>query len=204
MRFLLPLALLATSACAGVTPYVRSGYDSTSANATKHITIAAWAEDDETGRLVARIASERVKFKSNYLVHEERQVAPGWSAGCSTEDETVEIQGVLELRVVSVLRDAESVSLDLEGRLMRCVDGAMLWRATVQGTKVSVDEDLATFVESYIEEFPATAEPLAIPLLVNLIELLDTLPDVVLTEDEEITKIELSSGPKPEPPHQLS
>lgn len=184
--------VLASASCAGVSPYVLGGYDSTALDAAKHITIAAWAEDEQTAALVARIASERVKFKSNYLVHREQRVAPGWSAGCTIEDGSVEIQGVLEIRVVSLVRDGDSVSLDLEGRLMRCVDGAMLWRASVQGTKGSVDEDLATFVESYQEEFPDTAGALAIPLLAKLIELLDALPDVVLTEDEEITKIELS------------
>lgn len=170
--------------------WVPKGYDASALDATKRIAIVAWAENEELARLTARIATERVKFKKNYLVYGEGLVNPGWASGCTRDEETLE--GVLVVRLLDVVREDSDVTMGVEGRLMRCSDGALLWRAEVQGSGDADDQDLATFAESYQEEFPEQAEKMAIPLLVNLIALLDALPDVVLTEDEEITKLELS------------
>lgn len=192
MRTALTLAILLATGCTSrlQSEWVQAGYDSTAADATKRIRVAAWAEDEELARLTARIASERVKFKRNYLVYDDGAVSPGWASACASDD--AEIQGVLEVRLLDVVTEGNDVALAIEGRLMRCSDGALLWRAEVEGTGESEDEDLATFAESYAEEFPGQANRMAIPLLVNLIALLDALPDVVLTEEEEFTKIELS------------
>lgn len=192
-RIALSIAALLSAHCGGFAPYVRAGYDSKSDSAVKHIALIVWAEDSETGGLAARIASERVKFKTNYLVYREALTSPGWATACAhPTEENERLQGVLEIRLIDVVRDAGDVALELEGRLMRCADGALLWRAQTRGRESSQDEDLSTFKETYQGEFPNTAQALAIPIFVKLIELLDTLPKVFLSEEEEITKIELS------------
>ncbi len=194
MRRALPwlALLLLANGCASrlQNTWVQAGYDASAADAAKHITVAAWAEDDALARLTARIASERVKFKKNYLVYADGPTSAGWAAACAHED--AEIQGVLEVRLLDVTTEGSDVTMGIEGRLMRCSDGALLWRAEVEGSGEADDEDLASFAKSYEEEFPGQAQKMAIPLLVNLIVLLDALPDVVLTEEEEFTKIELS------------
>ncbi|MEL7304186.1 MAG: MXAN_6521/LA_1396 family lipoprotein [Myxococcota bacterium] len=193
------LMVLAAVGCSSLDArYLKAGYDSTAAGAVKHITVVSVAPDVELARLLGRIASERVKLKMNYLVYDEQIAVPGWSSGCTLDDENAEqdedreIDGVLALQVLEDITADNEVEFTIEGRLMRCRDGALLWRAQVTDSASSNDDDLESFAESFRDEFPAQAPRAAIPLLVSLIDLLEALPDVVLNEDEEIMKIELS------------
>ncbi len=192
-RFVGVLTVLTAVGCSSLEArYIKAGYDSTAAGAVKHSTVTSVAPDAELASLVGRIASERVKLKMNYLVHDEQIADPGWSSGCAVDDEDAQIEGVLALQVLEDVTADDEVEFTIEARLMRCRDGALLWRAQVTDSASSNDDDLASFAESFRGEFPDQAPRAAIPLLVSLIDLLEALPDVVLSEDEEIMKIELS------------
>lgn len=178
------------SACSSIHyTYVQPGYDSAADDATKNIIVTGWAPSERTelASLTARLAADRIKLKKNYLVHDAVASSSGWSTHCNDE-----IQGVLAARILQAVNSGTSVELSIEVSLYRCTDGALLWRGVATGAKESQDDELAAFVEGYVREYPREAPAMTLPLFIHLVELLDNLPDVVLTEDEEITKIELS------------
>lgn len=192
MKRLIVVTAFALAGCSTLgSTYVAPGYKSTSADAVKRITIGAWAPTEQAGAapVIARVAADFVKLRKNYLVPEAVALR-GWEEGCKEGRD-----GVLTVRVTkSELKDRE-VDLHLVTELYRCADGALLWRAEGCGEAKSNDESLKQMVENYTREVGPDAERFAAPAFVVLQDMLNAMPDVVLTDAEVEEKIELGAVP---------
>jgi probable lipoprotein (TIGR04455 family) len=191
MKQLIVLTLL-TSACSSLgNTYVAPGYQSTSADAVKRITVGAWAPAEQAGAatIIARVAADFVKLRKNYLVPESI-VLRGWEDGCKENRD-----GVLVVRVLQSKIEEQDVDLTVAVELYRCKDGTLLWRAEGEGNGKSNDANLKEMVDNYARDVDPAATQFAAPAFVVLQNVLDALPDVVLSDAEIEEKIELGSRP---------
>ena len=186
-QLLIFFALFATACSSLGRTYVAPGYQSTSADAVKRITIAAWAPADSAGTalVIARVASDFVKLRKNYLVP-EAVALKGWEEGCKEGRD-----GVLSVRVLKSEVEKQDVELTVAVELYRCNDGALLWRAEGKGSGESNDENLKSMVENYARDVDPAATQFAAPAFVVLQDVLNALPDVTLSDAEVEEKIEI-------------
>jgi probable lipoprotein (TIGR04455 family) len=188
MRVALPLLLAACAACSSIeTAWVRAGYDANATAAVKHIAVVAWAppEYPELANVLANVAADRVKLKLNYLVHSAAPAARGWSEACG------ELEGVLAIQALNVAKHEGGMELAIAAELYSCKTGALIWRAQAHDTADATDSDLVELVQSYVRQLGDAAAPYATAAFLVLRDILDTLPNPTLTDDEVMEKIEL-------------
>lgn len=175
--------------------WLKPGYDAKSPEAVKRIAIVAEPAAGHEGlaELLSQVATDRVKLKMNYLVYRSGVQAEPWAAGCTAapNEGAHPLEGVLSLRAVNV-HIAEKVELHLVAELFRCGDQELLWRAVGLEGNAAANEDLAALTEGYIQNIGEHIQPYAAPAFLVLRDMLDQLPDVVLSDDEVMEKIELS------------
>lgn len=107
------------------------------------------------------------------------------------------IEGVLSIRALEIISGADGkVDLALVGELHRCSDGALLWRTEGRDATAGQDDDLTELTRAYVEKLGPEVEAYAAPAFLVIRDMLETLPDVTLDDDEVMEKIELS-GPGP-------
>jgi probable lipoprotein (TIGR04455 family) len=182
------LLFMSAAACSNVGHiYAAPGYKAQDPSAVKHITVAAWAPSTHAGAapVIARVAADFVKLRKNYIVPESMALTRGWSDGCKDGRD-----GVLTIRVLQDDIEKSDVTLHLAAELYRCTDGALLWRAEGNDDAHSDDANLKEMVANYAQEFGADAAQFAAPAFVVLQDVLNALPDVVLTDAEVEEKIE--------------
>ncbi len=187
MKYAVVLTLALVGCSSLGTTYVAPGYLSTSADAVKRITVGAWAPADQAGAapVIARIAADFVKLRKNYIVPESLALK-GWEEGCKDNRE-----GVLAVRVLKSAIENQDVELTVAVELFRCRDGALLWRAEGKGDGKSNDESLKEMVSNYARDVDPAAAQFAAPAFVVLQDVLNALPDVVLSDAEVEEKIEI-------------
>ena len=83
------------------------------------------------------------------------------------------------------------MSLTVIGTLYRCSDGAILWRVEGAADSNPSDSDLQSMSHVYAQKIGPEAARYAAPVFVLLQDLLIELPDVQLSDEEVIEKIEL-------------
>jgi hypothetical protein len=108
------------------------------------------------------------------------------------------LEGVLSVHTVAV-EIGEDVRLHLVAELHRCSDKELLWRGVGLEGNAAKDEDLAALTSGYIVNLGEQIQPYAAPAFLVLRDLLDQLPDVKLSDDEVMEKIELSAAPRTRP-----
>jgi len=198
---LIVAAALSVSACGSPLRqvYAMRGYSLTAPDTIKHVAILAWApkSDPQLAELLAREASDVVKLRRDFLVHEAAAMRQTWAEACRPADpdsqESLNIQGVIVVRALDVVETEGQVEMTLEMELFRCGDGALVWRGEA-GAKVDPkDEDLKELTRTYVAIFEKTAERFAAPAFVILKALAETIPSPFLTDDEISQKIELES-----------
>jgi probable lipoprotein (TIGR04455 family) len=169
------LVALAALACARVVPYARSGY----AGDKKRIEAAAWGP---TGPLLAKMALDWLRLKSNYIVLDSAGIARTWAERCERAE------AVLEVRVLN------EAPLQLRTELFDCGSGALLWAATASSQVAPGDDDLIELTRAYAQEFGPEAQGLVAPAFLALRSALRELPAPTLSVDEVLEKIEIDAG----------
>lgn len=173
--------------------YVMPGYGAQGPQVIKHVTLAAWAPQNAPGLapVVAQVAVDMIKLRKNYLVHD---VVP-WSlqetAGCSEG-----IEGILLLRVLdSHTEPPEDTTLHGSLTLLRCSDGAQVFRSEGQLTTAVHDKSLADLRGSYLRQLGEPGGRWAAPAFALVQALAEPLPDPHLSEQDIEAKIELGAAP---------
>jgi len=195
-RGLIVASVMCTACSAVESTYVRAGYDAKTPDAVKRIAIVAWALPDhpKLGDVLRQVTADRVQLKMQYLVYRVELIDTEWRAVCGplgAEGEGA-LEGVLAVQAIDVKLAGEDIELRLVAELHRCADGELLWRAEgFEGTE-SKDDDLTKLTESYQTKLGEAAGRYAAPVFLILRDILETLPDPVLTDDEIMEKIELS------------
>lgn len=197
--------LLLLSGCSAVKGHTRADWPTAHADKVKRLTVVVQpAPDDQqrAGEAWSRIVRRYVNMKRNFLVRAELvQQAPVNLAAVCIEG----TQGMLWLKPTVTPVTLQDWSQSAEGpvrfyardgfvaevdaRLLRCGDGLELWSGHSGGSFPAQDDKLTEITSMYGREFGPPVERY-IPLAMNLLRpLLDTLPNPVLTHEEEDEKV---------------
>ncbi len=183
------VAVVLLSSCSAVqATWVKPDYNVKAPDATKRIAVVAWAPADHAALagLLSHVAADRIDLRMNYLVHKTEVMVRGWSDICG------ELEGVLSIRAIVVtLQPNDRVQLVLVAELHDCKTGALLWRVEGSEGIASEDDDLSALTESYTNNLGPEVGRYAAPAFLILRDMLETLPDPTLTDDEIMEKIEL-------------
>ncbi len=153
--------------------------------------IAIFAEPSPQNKdlagLIGAMTRDLIKANRNYLVYgtlsTEREVVEA----CKTRD------GVLKMRVDRADAVGEHIDLEITGELCRCSDDSVVWSATASAFGKSQNRSLKNLVQNYAEEHGKQAEVYAAPAFKIIIDLIESMPNPELTEDELMEKIDLES-----------
>lgn len=181
--------LLVLSGCSVVkATRVRDDWSTAHADKVKRLTIVVQPPPDgqqKAGEAWSRIARRYVNMKRNFLVRAELvQADPVVLAAVCVEG----TEGMLWLKP-QVTAQGDGFDASVEAKLLRCGDGLELWSGEAGGSFPAKDDKLTEVTAMYGKEFAPEVERY-IPLAMNLLRpLLDTLPNPVLTKEEEEEKV---------------
>ena len=169
--------------------FLVEGYTKNPGQMIKRIVIFSepFAQNKDLAKLVNAMTRDVIKTNRNYLVYglltTERDVAEA----CKTHD------GVLKVRVNKADAAGERVELEMTGELRKCSDHSLVWSASARSSGKSRNRSLENLVRSYIEEHGEQAVVFAAPAFNVIEDIVETMPNPVLTEEELIEKVELEN-----------
>ena len=83
------------------------------------------------------------------------------------------------------------MAIQLSAQLYRCADGELLWESIGEATVDTEDDHLIELTQAYRNQLGSASARFASPAFALLQSMLADLPDISLTENEIIEKIEL-------------
>jgi probable lipoprotein (TIGR04455 family) len=137
--------------------------------------------------LIRAMTRDLIKTNRNYLVYGTLSTDREVAEACKTRD------GVLKMRVGRADAVGEHIDLEITGELRRCSDNSAVWSATARNSGKSRNRSLKNLVQSYVEEYGNQAEVYAAPAFNIIEDLVETMPNPELTEDELMEKIDLEN-----------
>lgn len=189
MRLTLLLVVFAVSGCSVVkSSQVREDWPTEHASKVKRLTVVVQPPPDgqqKAGEAWARIVRRYVNMKRNFLVRAElvQAAPPELTAVCIEGTE-----GMLWLKP-TVTAKGDGFEASVDGKLVRCGDGLELWSGQAGGSFAKKDDQLIEVAANYGKDYGPEVEPY-VPMAMNLLRpLLDTLPNPVLTKEEEEEKV---------------
>jgi len=183
------LALLSFACTSVRRQYILKDYTRNPGQMVKRIVIISKPspQEKDLAGLVSAMTRDLLKTNRNYLVYgtlsTEREVAEA----CKTRD------GVLKMWVDRADAVGEHIDLEITGELRRCSDNAVVWSATARNSGKSRNRSLKNLVQSYVQEYGNQAEVYAAPAFNIIEDLVETMPNPELTEDELMEKIDLEN-----------
>jgi probable lipoprotein (TIGR04455 family) len=182
--------MLVAFACSSVRRrFVVEGYTRDPGQMIKRIVIISQAspQNKELTGLVSAMIRDVIKTNRNYLVYGILSTGRNVAEACKSRD------GVLEMRVDRADAVGERVDLEITGELRRCSDNSVVWRATARSSGKSRNRSLENLIRSYVEEHGKQAEVYAAPAFNIIEDIVEAMPNPVLTEDELLEKIDLEN-----------
>jgi len=180
--------MLVSFACTSVRQrFVVEGYKKNPGQMIKRIVIISgpFPQNRDLAGLISAMTRDLIKANRNYLVFgtaaTEREVAEA----CKTLD------GVLRMSVNRADAAGGRIDLEITGELRRCSDKSVVWNATGRASGKSRSRSLKNLIQSYVEKYGGLAEVYAAPAYNILQDIVETMPNPELTEDELMEKIDL-------------
>ena len=185
--------LSVASGCASVvkSAHTSDEWKSVDQNRVKRLVVVTQpypAGNEKVGEMWSSIAARRVDLKRDFIIKDKQTL----SAESPFDPKTLcgeGLDGVLWLKP-NATSQGDGIEAEVQGVLLRCVDGQEVWTAEAAGSWSSHEEKLAQTVKDYVAEFGPEVEPFVVGSYHLLNDTLDTLPNPVLTEDEKDEKIE--------------
>jgi probable lipoprotein (TIGR04455 family) len=137
--------------------------------------------------LISAMTRDLIKTNRNYLVYGTLSTDREVAEACKTRD------GVLKMWVGRADAVGEHIDLEITGELRRCSDNSAVWSATARNSGKSRNRSLKNLVQSYVEEYGNQAEVYAAPVFNIIEDIVETMPNPELTEDELMEKIDLEN-----------
>ena len=165
-------------------------YDAAGPAAIKKVAVVGWAPHEHRGlaEVLGAVGTDLVKLRKNYLVTATSTAQIHWAEACGSQAD-----GILYIRALHSQSLGHKQHLTLSLEMLRCRDGALLWRAEGSGTQASDDAKLCELVANYTSQLGPAGSSFAAPAFVILQDLVEALPNPVLSSDEVAEKLELES-----------
>lgn len=179
-----------TTGCSSVkSGFLKKGYMKNRVKMIKNVVIVTKSVSKNPGiaELVSNIASDIIKSQKNYIVHGFRKMDSKWL------DECKNIEGVIVFSIKDIKTFEKSVFLDITGKLFGCKSGELFWSSNGADEHPYKNSKLKHLTESYRDKYKETADKFAAPLFSILQDMIDTMPNPELTDDEIMEKIEMDS-----------
>jgi probable lipoprotein (TIGR04455 family) len=185
------ISLMLTSfACSSVhRRFLVEGYTRNPGRMIKRIVILSEGspENKDLAGLLNAVTRDVIKTNRNYLVYGTLSTERDVVEACKARD------GVLKMRMDRADAKGERVDLEITGELRRCSDHSLVWSASARSSGRSRNRSLENLIRSYVEEYGKQAEVFAAPAFNVIEDIVETMPNPVLTEDELIEKIDLEN-----------
>jgi probable lipoprotein (TIGR04455 family) len=183
------LALLSFACTSVRRQYILKNYTKNPGQMVKRIVIISKPspQEKDLAGLVSAMTRDLIKTNRNYLVYGTLSTDREVAEACKTRD------GVLKMWVGRADAVGEHIDLEITGELRRCSDNAVIWSATARNSGKSRNRSLKNLVQSYVEEYGNQAEVYAAPVFNIIEDIVETMPNPELTEDELMEKIDLES-----------
>jgi probable lipoprotein (TIGR04455 family) len=184
--------LLLTSACSVVKMHRLSpSWETDDRLKVKRIALVVQplpGSDEKVGAMFARLARRYVHQKKEFLlVSDTARAAPPADKSADCPDK---VDGILVL-TPTVTPQEGGFALDVKAQLLRCSDGQEVWASEAAGSFPSKDEGLKEVAANYAREYGEVVEPYVAPTMRLLRPMLDTLPNPVLTAEDQDEKMTL-------------
>jgi probable lipoprotein (TIGR04455 family) len=185
------ISLMLTSfACSSVhRRFLVEGYTRNPGRMIKRIVILSEGspENKDLAGLLNAVTRDVIKTNRNYLVYGTLSTERDVVEACKARD------GVLKMRMDRADAKGERVDLEITGELRRCSDHSLVWSASARSSGKSRNRSLENLIRSYVEVYGKQAEVFAAPAFNVIEDIVETMPNPVLTEDELIEKIDLEN-----------
>jgi probable lipoprotein (TIGR04455 family) len=182
--------ILLFSACTSVhRRFIVEGYKKNPGQMIKRIVIMSTSSPrnrDLVG-LINAMTRDLIKTNRNYLVYGTVSTEREAAEACETRE------GVLTMSVDRADAVGEHIALEMTGELRRCSDSSVVWSATARASGKSRNRSLKNLIQNYVEEYGKQAEVYAAPAFNVIEDIVETMPNPELTEDELMEKINLES-----------
>jgi probable lipoprotein (TIGR04455 family) len=183
------LALLSFACTSVRRQYILKNYTKNPGQMVKRIVIISKPspQEKDLAGLVSAMTRDLIKTNRNYLVYGTLSTDREVAEACKTRD------GVLKMWVGRADAVGEHIDLEITGELRRCSDNSAVWSATARNSGKSRNRSLKNLVQSYVEEYGNQAEVYAAPAFNIIEDIVETMPNPELTEDELMEKIDLEN-----------
>jgi probable lipoprotein (TIGR04455 family) len=185
--------ILASFACTSVRHrFIVEGYKKNPGQMIKRIVIISdpFPQNSNLAGLISAMTRDLIKANRNYLVYGTVSTEQEVAEACKTLD------GVLKMSVGRADAAGERIDLEITGELRRCSDKSAVWSATARASGKSRNRSLKNLVQNYAEKYGDQAEVYAAPAFKIIEEIVQTVPNPELTEDELMEKIDLDISMK--------
>ena len=180
--------MLVSFACTSVRHrFVVEGYQKNPGQMIKRIVIVSdpLPQNRDLARLISAMTRDLIRTNRNYLVYETASTEREVAEACKTLD------GVLRMSVGRADAAGGRIDLEITGELRRCSDNSVVWSATGRASGKSRSPSLKNLVQNYVKKYGDQAEVYAAPAFNILENIVQTMPNPELTEDELMDKIDL-------------
>jgi probable lipoprotein (TIGR04455 family) len=170
----LSVQILFITSCSMLGPvYVKTGYRTDSINTIRsaRLIIRKPPEKPELAPLISAIASDTIRVKTGYKITTKDFPRRLKEDKCR-EDEGSLIFSVEELKTVQ-----RNVIIYIRGKLIRCSNSEVIWRAEGRYDGKPGDERLKNLVRYYRREYGEIAELYTEPVYFLMRDIIHTLPD---------------------------
>jgi probable lipoprotein (TIGR04455 family) len=182
--------MLAALACSSVRrQFIVEGYRKNPDRMIKRIVVFVEpsAGTTDLASLIGAMTRDVIKTNRNYLIYGILSTGRDVAEACKVRD------GVLRMQLNKADVSGERVSLEITGELRRCSDDSVVWSASARSSGKSRNRSLENLIRSYVEEHGKQAEIYAAPAFNIIEDIVETMPNPVLTEEELLEKIDLES-----------
>ncbi len=166
--------VLFLTSCSMLGPvYVKSGYRRDSAQTIRSTRLIIYrpSEKPELAQLISAIVTDTLKVKTGYIITTRTISRKAGEDRCKGE------QGAFFFSVEELETSGRHIILYLRGKLIRCSNSEIIWRAEGRYDGEPGDQRLKDLVRQYRREYGKTAELFTEPLYYLLKDIIETLPD---------------------------
>ena len=186
--------MLVSFACTSVRhQFVVEDYKKNPGQMIKRIVIISdpFPQNRDLAGLISAMTRDLIKANRNYLVYGTAVTEGEVAEACKTLD------GVLKMSVNRADAAGGRIDLEITGELRRCSDNFAVWNATGHASGKSRNRSLKNLVQNYVEKYGNLADVYAGPAYNILQDIVETMPNPELTEEELMEKIDLEISMAP-------